>query len=1124
MNTPERIFLGWDEPAIKLVANRLYQALINKKTAPLYRRATVVVPTAESGRRLRERLAEMSTEEQKQIPLLLPKITLAGHLIPANGANVASEEETLAAWLQVLGGSEADPVAQYVPLIPRRPETHRERWAVGAAHKLMSLRNRLEQENITYDRVTHLLRSHEVALQEKLNSHTQLPDRQRRTLLARQEVLKNEQIRWQKLGELFAQVDATICRNSKNTDIIPREKAIAAEIRNPQKIRRGTLVIIACLPELSPQLENYLLNLISLRDCEVQVWMNIPEEEASHFDCMGRPKESDWAERDIDIPHAEAPSNSAPLQPTIHLSNSADELAKTARELAGGFNSDEVVLVTGDSSYTPALINSFADPKNGWELKSPEGRSLQTTDIGLLPDQLADYCSARQDFFSNATQNAGMLELNAFVALLNNRALQHVLDASPTVQAGLQRHVEKLRDALLPASVERLCHFLNPETLLPAKDYRELEYLAAERCTEFYEFTLTAATFAEACCAPASLPGQLRILQAKLLATYAEEPLRTAVYSLDKIIQSLLSKSFSTRIQAPAFLLELLRYKARNEASALKPAESSPLQAGDVLGWRELTFAPGHRVIISAMHDGCIPEPVPEDEFLPESLCLELGIKHEAFRSARDTFLLTALLHSRKPGDVHFLLSRQNPDGTPVAPSPLLLRCGNNLPERARKLFAEPSVVSAQPVIPLCPLRAAKNGPEINKLIEPGMMENITQLAPPVSNPFANQSRTYSPSSLSGFLQCPLSFWLKHLFGLDAGNTYDEEKSELESNEYGTLMHAVLQHVVEAVPHIEKLKAMFPESADAKSLAAALTQFARETAIAEWRKVYMTDIERGVQPLPLEIQLRNIEKTLQDFAWRHVMDLQAGWRNICCEKRLKPTLTLVSGELARFSMIADRIDYNPDRNRWRIIDYKTSSTDKKPLKVHFDEVKNGKESPFFRFMNTGEYQFPLVTARFGSKGDNYKYYRWKDVQLMLYAFGIRQLTAKDLNNELPAESLADIMPDLYYYNLQSKTQRMECYPLIEEGKLCAIPGRGKQIGHFCHRPDELLENALQTIDSAIRMIEAGQCLFSAEALQYKSRPFTRLAESTNDKNAPRFGAISQQCDPRSMFNLPQLHI
>ena len=119
-------------------------------------------------------------------------------------------------------------------------------------------------------------------------------------------------------------------------------------------------------------------------------------------------------------------------------------------------------------------------------------------------------------------------------------------------------------------------------------------------------------------------------------------------------------------------LLEVLRYEVQNLDGAQSRHE--PFD-GNVIGWRELTFPRGTRVIICAMHDGCIPEPVEDDEFLPESLCRELNIRHEPFRIARDSYILTALLKSHPAGAVHFVTARQNPDGSSAAPSGLLLRC-----------------------------------------------------------------------------------------------------------------------------------------------------------------------------------------------------------------------------------------------------------------------------------------------------------------------------------------------------------------------------------------------------------------------------------------------------------------
>ena len=90
MNTPEIKFLGWDEPAIKLVAEKLLEGLNTPQTAAQYRRATVVVPTAGSGQRLREYMTELSMQKYGK-SLLMPRIALAGNLIPSEYPGVATE-------------------------------------------------------------------------------------------------------------------------------------------------------------------------------------------------------------------------------------------------------------------------------------------------------------------------------------------------------------------------------------------------------------------------------------------------------------------------------------------------------------------------------------------------------------------------------------------------------------------------------------------------------------------------------------------------------------------------------------------------------------------------------------------------------------------------------------------------------------------------------------------------------------------------------------------------------------------------------------------------------------------------------------------------------------------------
>ena len=1127
MNIPElRHFLGWDRPAIELVAKRLYSYLTSedKEIANLYRRATIVVPTSGSGRKLREYIAEHAKSKTGK-PILMPKITLAGQLLTCKDSNTATEDETLAAWLQVLCADDADPVAQYAPLIPRRPENNIERWAVAVAHKLIALRARLEQEEVTPDQVSGLLKHREEHVLKQINDLSEHNGTERTNLKARRAVLSHEQVRWSKLAEIFTKVDTLLEQNYHKQS---REQEREIIVNTPLPIKQSKLLIFACVPEFSPQVERYLKALQHNHRCEVQVWVHAPDtpEYKERFDSVGRPIEKHWSNCDVDIPRAlvfcETDSEQIDnTKSTIHLVNDAVELAEEAVRLASGLTSEQVEIATGDAAYTPALIEAFKNPPSGdgWQLRDPEGRSILITDVGRLPEQLANYCAAHHTNRLHDTATGGQGELNAYVELLCNQALQQALGAQAEISLQLQRHVEQLREALLPASVDLLCHYLDPKTELPTADYRNLEYIAKDRSRIFHEYAEEVKDFANACCDINTLPEALTKLATSLTKLYKDTPLNKAVEQLCAKIKGKESMQLFHLVPHADTVLEILRYRIQ---TAIKGISESQESVGDVQGWRELAFSRASTFIIAAMHDGCIPEPVQEDEFLPESLCQELNIRHEPFRIARDAYLLTSLLQSHELGRVHFILTRQNPDGTAVAPSSLLLRCGQELPQRARTLFAESSKVSAMPTVPLCPLKHAQIATETKDGVSPGFFECISAIAPGTTNPFSKSSKTYSPTLLSGFLQCPLTFWLKHLFDIDAGCVYDEEKAELENNEYGTIMHAVLEKVVQQIPSEEKLRELSPQAASKEQLIASVEELAQQELYKEWEKVYNPKQQGTVQSLPMELQLRNIEKSLHVFAGVHVRDLLAGWQNVACELSLRPTLTLSNGQKVEFRMTADRIDRNKN-GHWRIIDYKTSSQVKKPFKQHLEEMEDGEDSPFSRFMNTEEYPFPLIRAEFEMDETTItRFYRWQDVQLMLYAYGLRQLNAKNIREDLEDESLADVMPDLLYYNIQTKTQQLECFPFVENR--CMTPTAGRAKGRFIDTTEQILQNAMTTVDSAIRMIKDGVCLFSAESLKLKNRPFSKLTDETWDKNAPRFGAISAQCDPRSMFELPALNI
>ena len=1136
MNMPEIEYIGWDDgAAVDLVGAQLLALAEseNSAEADAFRHAIVVVPTAESGRRLRERVAELAYEKAGKFkPVLMPEIELIGQLTPEPGAGVAGESDTLAAWLEVLGAEGKEALQEYAPLIPLCPETHVERWRVGVAFKLMKLRTRLEQYEIAVNRVTGLLQKREDALGNPSGKSSS----------ALQTAYRKERLRWSKLGELFARVD----KNLEGKNLKPSEKYRAEFAKNPVWPTNKRMVIVACQPEILPQVQTLLRNLHGRDGGQVRIWVNAPKSEAAAFDEFGQPRKEVWCEREIDIPNAFVYSDKEckvvdDAASCIHVVDDAAATADKMLQLAGGHPSNDVVLAVGDSQYTAPVITAFENPPQGegWKLNMPEGRSLMGTEVARLVEQLADLCAARADF-RIGDDEGGMVELNAFTALLCNRVTPGLVNAGGYAPASLQRDVEKLRAERLPGTVTAFCDLL-------AMTVGELRKKAAEekdgeaamgilRNAELWEkyskYATATREFVDACCDLSRLPGKLREMADGLMQQYEGSPLQKPVDKLCETMLSLCGGTLAADAGNAVTLWEVLRYKVRQSASGVQDPAARMECVGDVLGWREVPYAHGSRLILGAIHDGCVPEPVAEDEFLPQSLCRELGIDFDAFRTARDAFLLTALLRSRKAGQVHIIVARQNPDGSGAAPSPLLLHCGKALPQRARTFFAESTSVGPLPKVPRCPIRKAAPGPEAEAedgMIHPGMMEDIHQLAPDADKPYLTWRQrmrggkarplSFSPSRLSGFLQCPLSFWLTNLFGLDACNVYDDDKADLESSEFGTLVHSVLERVVEQFPNLETLKAAYPDADTPEQQAARLLDVARAVAAEEWEKTYPPSKTLHLYTLPMQVQLLTMEQMLQDFAARHAQDLNEGWCNVAREFNFTPELVLSSGTTVTFNMKADRIDRNRD-GRWRIIDYKTSNQEKKPFDVHLAELDGGADSYYSRFMNTKDYPFSPVKVAIPRQESNVtKLYRWKDVQLMLYMFGLRETNAHAINGDLPPESLKDVVPDLLYYNLQTKEKTLRCYPLLQNGKLMGTPGGGT----FEDTPLQLMENAMANVKSVIRMILDGKCLFSAESLRLEDRPFTRLVDEIfKKKNAPRFGALSPRRDPRSMFCLPEL--
>lgn len=1015
MSTLHIDFLGWNAPAIELVAHRLEE--LHKQQPSVFRKATVVVPTAESGRSLREYMAERAGS-----PILMPKIILAGQLLPCQGEDTASELETMAAWLHVLSGAMSDK-----PLP----------WLLEVATQMQHVRKQLEQEVRTPD--------------WQLSTAQQfVHDYLQETGTQWENTLRYEQERWNALRTAFAGVDEQLAA----WGLTPAEQSRAAELAVPTP--RG-LVIIACVPELSPLNRLYLQRMEETGAAHVEIWVNAPAEEAARFDTFGQPipvisegphARMGWSECPIEIPS----TNSEPGMPcnTIHPTGSVQAFGRKVRELAGGCASDEVLLASCDNSLSPMLVSAFLPD---WQISMPEGRSLLATEAGRIPRQLCDVCTAwsQEDIGSNRA-------MEDFLTLLRNRTLQSSL--SPALGlSDLNRHLTELCFEHLPATPHHLLHLMH-------RQLQEAEEEQVQRRLQRYiDYTEGLVQLIHDCMDASSLPGSLRELADSLQRHLsAPEWNRAARLLTDSIRDAAALVAHPSISCPPQAALMLLAHQIEKQSLGALEGAGERDKAINLRGWRELCYSRAPKVILAGMHDGCVPERMPADAYLPNAYRSFLNMTSDTTRCARDSFLLTALLHSRPAGAVHFVLASCSVDGTPIAPSSLLLRCNTaaETAERVSWLFSDPPAEAGTMTYDLLPFITQESS--VSTADE---MENVALIAPGVGNPYADPQRTFSPSAIKNFLSCPLRFWMERLLKIAPGDALEEGKSEPDAAEYGTLLHAILQDITTRFNKAD-------DDTDLAALTKEITGYAEKAATTHVLRQYGDEEDK--LPIPIRILLRNLQKSVQEFARQHAQELCSGWEVILCEEQLCFQLPAADGGAPLlFDMRVDRVDRHRENGRMRVIDYKTNDSD--PRSTHWEKLSETSAALYQHYM-------PAALTQQNEKGESF---RWASVQLPLYAEALRQI------HHLPE------LPETAFYNI----------PRTKPGKVTYAPMSG--VASKSSMTQELHDQAMSCVQQAAALMRAGRCLYSAESLG-RSMVYSN------------FGALSiyKDPDPRVMCSLPAL--
>lgn len=803
-----RHFLGWGEALLARAVPWLAEGQADCGPGrPLdLSRTLVLVPTRQSGRRLREALAAHAAERGSAVFPPVVQTPEGWMQAGSEAGDAASRLEVLLAWVDVLLALDLAEVAAVLPVAPPAREFE---WAWRLAETLQRLQTQLGEGGLGL-----------------------------RDVAARLGDDFGEAERWQQLAQMEERVIERLARLGLREPQAAR-RAWAAEPLLPPGIDR---IVLLAEPDPLP------LALAALERCAERVPVEIgifaPEEEAEAFDGWGRPVPARWEKRVLALPDFAAQVRAC-ADPAAEADKAA-ELAVRYRPKPDGL----IALGSADPEAPPLLERSLE--RVGIASYNPEGRPRRGERLYALLEALG-----REPTFDAAL----------------------ALARCPDFLRGLEaRADEQFSAATFLAELDDLHARHLPGDLSAARRHTGKRHVAAAGLAfaqELYDAVDGGAFPANAVKALGAIFRGRRFALADGEDARAVEAAEAWRHTMHECAQA--QERFPDR--APREWWEI----ALRNFGESRHADSKPSGALDLQGWLELLWEDAPHLVVTGLNDGCVPEAIVGDAFLPESLRERLGLKTNAARFARDAYLLQAIAAWRPAGQLDLLYARASAAGDPLRPSRLLLRCADGeLPDRIALLFQAAEAPRAAPA-----------------------WKRAWRLAPRRAEP----PKKVSVTALRAWLECPFRFYLRHVLRMEA---VDPAKNELDAFDFGTLCHTAL----EAMAREPALR----DCTDEKLL--------REFLLRQF-DLAAHALFGDRHTLPLVIQLESARQRLGRVAAIRAEDRAAGW----VVERVEEPFSLDLGGLEVRGKI-DRIDRNERTGAYRVLDYKTSDTGKTPQEAH----------------------------------------------------------------------------------------------------------------------------------------------------------------------------------------------
>ena len=330
MQCIKTVYLNWDLPLLPAITKQLlpdsHDEVVDLSST------MVIVPTVQSGRRLREALALDCRG------LFPPNIVTPNGFLEfaIRDLEVADDAAMFAAWTTVLKSLDYTEFGTLFPIIPE-PSIE---WQLGMSKRFVQLRNELGEEGLNFRQVA------------ELNAKTgHEPERWRQ--LARLESLYLDQL------NTYGLQDPKEVRRNAAQDYSPTAQF--------------TRIILAATPDPQPLVIQAFES--AAQKVPFEIWVYGPED--AHFDCWGRPISKHWCQRSLEFETWEA---------SLQAVDTPKTAAAFVVESMQDKKPESVLLGLADYRLNPVIANALnrANIPN----YDPEGAPLCTGGPGQLAQLL----------------------------------------------------------------------------------------------------------------------------------------------------------------------------------------------------------------------------------------------------------------------------------------------------------------------------------------------------------------------------------------------------------------------------------------------------------------------------------------------------------------------------------------------------------------------------------------------------------------------------------------------------------------------------------------------------------------------------------------------------------------